>query len=393
MAILGLRGTGEFTTDFRPTNYRELFTLLEPNGTAPLNALLSMASSQETDDPKFNHFRDELPNRVLVVDVGAPLNASATSIAVEASGDTAFVVTGVTLTNFRTGEVMRATANANTGTNTLTVARNIGGTTHGINDGDKLVISGFADKEGNGAPDSVSFDPTTDYNFTQIFKTAVSLTDTLKNTYLRTGSKEQEMLTKALKLHMGDIERAMFFGKRAIENENTSQPTRYTGGLFNTITNVVDGATAGATATVLTEKEFDRILVENVFAYGSKEKMAFIGAKVAANLQEIGKNRWQPQTVSGTYGVSMTRYATFAGDLMVHVHPMFRQIPGMESSMLILDLPYISYRYMKGRDTALKRNVQAPDVDGSKHYYMTECGLELTQSKVHTYLKNWTKVS
>ena len=29
--IQGLRGTGQFTTDFRPKNYRELFTLLEPN--------------------------------------------------------------------------------------------------------------------------------------------------------------------------------------------------------------------------------------------------------------------------------------------------------------------------------------------------------------------------
>lgn len=59
-AISGLRGTGQFNTDFRPTNYRELFTLLEPNGTAPLQALLSMAGSEATDDPKYNHFRDEM---------------------------------------------------------------------------------------------------------------------------------------------------------------------------------------------------------------------------------------------------------------------------------------------------------------------------------------------
>ena len=52
-ALQGLRGTGEFSTDFRPKNYRELFTLLEPNGNAPLNALLSMTSSESTDDPEF----------------------------------------------------------------------------------------------------------------------------------------------------------------------------------------------------------------------------------------------------------------------------------------------------------------------------------------------------
>ena len=32
MAIQGVRGTGEFSSDFRPKNYREPFTLLEPNG-------------------------------------------------------------------------------------------------------------------------------------------------------------------------------------------------------------------------------------------------------------------------------------------------------------------------------------------------------------------------
>ena len=63
MAIQGVRGTGEFSSDFRPKNYRELFTLLEPNGNAPLNALLSFGSSEGTDDPEYKNFRDELPER------------------------------------------------------------------------------------------------------------------------------------------------------------------------------------------------------------------------------------------------------------------------------------------------------------------------------------------
>ena len=66
-AIQGLRGTGEFSSDFRPKNYRELFTLLEPNGNAPLNALLAMGSSEPTDDPEYKNFRDELPERTLTV--------------------------------------------------------------------------------------------------------------------------------------------------------------------------------------------------------------------------------------------------------------------------------------------------------------------------------------
>lgn len=390
-AISGLRGTGQFATDFRPTNYRELFTLLEPNGTAPLQALLSMAGSEATDDPKYNHFRDELPDRKLTAD-GAVASTSTNTVTVDAVDDEAFVVPGVILINVDTGEVMRATSASNA-SHQITVERNIGGTSHQIADGANIVIGGFADNEGGNSPTAVSFDPTTDFNYTQIFKTAVQVSGTLQNTYLRTGDKEQEQLTKALKLHMADIERAMFFGVRHEANGSTAQPTRYTGGLTNQITAVTDGATYGATANIITEKEFDRLLIEDIFAYGANEKVAFCGARVISNLMEIGKNRWQPTQIDNAYGVSLSRYTTYAGDLLVYMHPMFRQIPNMDKEMIILDMNELKYRYMQGRDTQLIRDIHTPDFDGVKHMYMSECGLEMTQAKVHHRIKGWTAVS
>ena len=390
-AITGLRGTGQFGTEFRPTNYRELFTLLEPNGTAPLQALLSMAGSESTDDPKFNHFRDELPNRTVTVN-GAVASTTTTAITLDNDDDEAFIVAGTILQNQTTGEIMRATADANLSANTIAVERNIGGTSHQIADNAVLVIAGHADQEGGTSPTAISFDPTTDFNFTQIFKTAIQVSGTLQNTYLRTGDKEQEQLTKALKLHMGDIERAMFFGKRHEANGSTASPTRFTGGLLNQITNVTDGASFGATANTITEKEFDRLLIETIFAFGSSEKVAFCGARVISNLMEIGKNRWQPTQIDNAYGVSLTRYTTYAGDLLVYMHPMFRQT-GMDQEMIILDMSELKFRYLQGRDTQLIRDIQAPDFDGVKHMYMTECGLEMTQAKVHHRIKGWTKVT
>ena len=390
-AITGLRGTGQFGTEFRPTNYRELFTLLEPNGTAPLQALLSMAGSESTDDPKYNHFRDELPNRTVTVN-GAVASTSTTAITLDNDDDEAFIVKGTILQNQTTGEIMRATADANLSANTIAVERNIGGTSHTIADNAVLVIAGHADQEGGTSPTAISFDPTTDFNFTQIFKTAVQVSGTLQNTYLRTGDKEQEQLTKALKLHMGDIERAMFFGKRHEANGSTASPTRFTGGLLNQITNVTDGASFGASANTITEKEFDRLLIETIFAFGSSEKVAFCGARVISNLMEIGKNRWQPTQIDNAYGVSLTRYTTYAGDLLVYMHPMFRQT-GMTEEMIILDMGELKFRYLQGRDTQLIRDIQAPDFDGVKHMYMTECGLEMTQAKVHHRIKGWNKVT
>ena len=121
--IQGLRGTGQFTSDFRPKNYRELFTLLEPNGNAPLNALLSMTSSEATDDPEFKNFRDELPARALVVN-GA-VNNSATSITITNNNAGTFAVAGTLIVNSATNEVMRCTADSTA--TTLTVERGIGG--------------------------------------------------------------------------------------------------------------------------------------------------------------------------------------------------------------------------------------------------------------------------
>ncbi|NCW67563.1 MAG: hypothetical protein EBV86_03180 [Marivivens sp.] len=390
--IQGMRGTGEFSTDFRPKNYRELFTLLEPNGNAPLNALLAMGSSEATDDPEFKNFRDELPDRKLTVN-GAIASASTTTITIDASDDNKYAIAGAIVVNSETGEVMHVTADT-TGTS-LVVTRNIGGTTHQIADNAELFVAGFAAAEGATSPTAISFDATVASNYCQIFRTAFQVSNTLQSTYLRTGDKMDESMTKALKLHMSDIERAMFFGNKHEANGSTNAPTRYTGGFTTQLTNVVDVTTdyasyGGATAGEMTESGFDSLLISTIFKYGSKQKIAFVGETVANLLQQLGKSRWQPTAVEGTYGVNVTRYNTFAGDLMVHLHPQFRQIPGMKTAMVIVDFPYLNYRYLDGRDTQLLENRQANDADSQKHEYLTECGLELLQDKVHAYIKNWS---
>ena len=386
-----MRGSGEFSSDFRPKNYRELFTLLEPSGNAPLQAMLAMSSTETTDDPEYKNFRDELPDRTLTVN-GALANTNGTSITIDASDDNKFAVNGSIVINQTTGEVMHVTAD--TASTTLTVTRNIGGTSHQIADNAVLFIAGFAAAEGGSSPTAISFDATVVSNYTQIFRTAFQVSNTLSSTFLRTGDKMDESMTKALKMHMSDIERAMFFGVKHEANGSSATPTRYTGGLVNSLTNVVDIATDYATyggtgAGKMTEEGFDSLLISTVFKYGSNQKIAFVGETVANQLQQIGKDRWQPTAVEGTYGVNLVKYSTFAGDLMVHLHPMFRQLDHMKNAMVIVDFPYMSYRCLEGRDTQLLENRQSPDADSIKHEYLTECGLELLQDKVHAYIKGW----
>lgn len=392
-AIQGLRGSGEFSTDFRPKNYRELFTMLEPNGNAPMNALLALGSSESTDDPEFKNFRDEMPDRKLKINNVGGYNDSATTLTIDASDENKYAVAGAIIINANTGEVMHVTAD--TTATTLAVTRNIGGTSYTISDNDDLFVGGFAAQEGGTSPTAVSFDATVASNYCQIFRSAFSVTNTLKATNLRTGDKEREAMEKALKMHMSDIERAMFFGIKNETNGSGAQPTRFTGGLLTQLSNVIDLASdhatwGGASAGDMPESGFDDALIQSIFKYGSKEKIAFVGDRVASKLQRFAKDKWTPEQVQGAYGVNLTRYTTFAGDLNVHLHPQFRQIPGMRDSMIIVDFPYLKYRYLDGRDTQLLENRQGNDEDAVKHEYLTECGLELLQDKVHTYIKGWT---
>jgi hypothetical protein len=391
--IQGLRGTGQFTETFRPRNYRELFTLLEPNGNSPLNALLSMGQSESTNDPAFRNFRDELPERRMTVN-GAVVSTGTgnETITLDADNENKFAIAGAIVVNAATGEVMHVTADT-TGTS-LAVTRNVGGTAHAIADGAELFIAGFAAQEGADTPTAVSFDAVMVENFCQIFRTSFSVTGTMNSTYLRTGDKQDEARVKALKMHMSDIERAMFFGKKDEDNASSAQPRRFTGGLMTSLTNKWDVGTASSSAInaadgILTEEEFDLALTETIFKFGSNSKIAFVGAKVANHLQQFGKDRWQPTQVEGAYGVNLTRYSTFAGDLMVHLHPQFRQIPGMDTAMVIVDFPYLSYRYLEGRDTQLLENRQNPGADTEVSEYLTECGLELMQDKVHAVIEGW----
>jgi len=399
-AIQGMRGTGQFDADHRPKNYRELYTLLEPNGNAPLNAMLAMGSSSSTNDPEFKNFRDALPERRVTVNTIASVSAASFDIF---GDDNKFVVPGTILVSASTGEVMRVTLaspttavinTVTTPTNDLTVVRNVGEnqTAQDVAAGDVLFIAGHAASEGDTTPTPISFDASVEYNYTQIFRTAFSVTNTLNATYLRTGNKEDEQRTKALKLHMSDIERAMIFGKRQEVGGTTSQPLRTTGGLLESISTVKDGTT-DYTNGVITEADFDLLLIEEIFKYGSNQKIAFVGPRVANHLQQIGKNRFQPTQVQGTYGVNVTRYQTFAGDLLVHLHPQFRQLSHMRDSMLVVDFPDLEYRYLEGRDTSLLENRQNNDEDLVKHEYLTECGLELKQDLTHAYIKNWSKIS
>ena len=60
MAVVGLRGTGDWATDERPKNFREMILWRNPNGQTPLTALLSKDEVGSTSDPEYAWYEEEL---------------------------------------------------------------------------------------------------------------------------------------------------------------------------------------------------------------------------------------------------------------------------------------------------------------------------------------------
>jgi len=385
-----MRGTGSFAADHRAENWREKWLMLEPNGSAPLTAILSMLASEATDDPEYHNFRKDLPD-FRFTHSGTALAGDVTLTAT-AAADLTYIRIGALIRNWRTGEVAKVTAKPS-GT-TLTVTRGVGnaGTGVAVNNLDVWFLVGNANPEGADTPTAISWDAASTENFCQIFRTPVNITRTAMKTNFRTGDQYIEKTRDALKQHMMETERGFIWGKKDSITGANGQPERYTGGIVSFLaTNVVD-ATVLATPGLIDEQTFDTFLAEKAFAFGSSQKLALCGWKAADMLQRIAKDRWTINQVSAnmTYGMSLTSYMTFAGELMVKTHPQFRQIPGAEMMMLILDTKDLRYRYID--DLVLLKDRQSPGIDGVTDEYLAECGLEMLQEKTHALITGWDKI-
>jgi hypothetical protein len=224
--ILGLRDVANFTSDERPKNWREMILYLYPRSEqkAPLNALIAGMKTKGTDDPEFNWFEKSSPVRHDTANSG--YDSAATSILMT---DGTFFRAGDLVRNESTNEVMRVTADYSA-SNTISVARGWGSTATAITSADELFIVGTAIAEGATGRSALYKDPTKAYNYTQIFRYPLKLTETARATHLRTGAPYKDMKKEALDQHTIDMERAFIWGVR---NEDTSgtEPKRSTGGI------------------------------------------------------------------------------------------------------------------------------------------------------------------
>lgn len=405
-AFAGLRGTGDWATDERPKNFREMILWRNPNGGSPLTALLSKMSSEKVDDPEFSWWEEELrPVRLRVN--GVITTTTVTVFVVDAEGTVADGLAASGGLNLVPGDVLVAETsntpnscevlrvNGVASDTTFDVLRAQAGTSAAaIPDNTYLTRIGNTFAEGSTSPTVSNRNPTKKTNYCQIFKTAYEITETAKITRTRTGDPLKNDKKRRMFDHSVGMELAFILGRALETTGSNNKPLRFTGGILHFLTsNVTIFATTPTETTFLNA-------VSPVFDYESSgsgnERIVFAGNGALTSLNRLAKAGMQVQTdeVVKLYGMQLQRWIIPQGTFYLRTHPLFNVHPGSSAprtgytySMLVVDPSALRYRYL--RDTKPQDNIQANDADEQKGQWLSECGLEINHERTMAYIGNF----
>lgn len=277
-----------------------------------------------------------------------------------------------------TGEVLLVNSIDETqGSNKITVTRGYAGTTaDDIPEGGWLMRIGNAMEQFSRAPEEKIVQPVRQFNYTQIFRTPFSESETSSREGVKTQENERKRLARLkLKEHVWDIERALIFGERFLDM--AGQRSTMGGFLYFLRDRVVDAQDE------FSEEFFDEFL-EEAFAYGAKKKLFVCSRRLVTLISSFAKDRIETMPEQETYGIRLKKYIHPHGDLILAPSYVFEK--DYDYTGVVVDVDNVKYKV--SRDTTLVKNIQLPDEDGWRDEYKTEATLEVRLPQTHTVLVN-----
>lgn len=402
--FLGMRGTGDWVADQRPMNWRQQVLKLYPNGMAPLTAMLSMMRSEKVDDPQFHWWTQQMAAiGGAVAGVYTKPDLSSAYVSGGKAGDVVYVAVAATYANsIREGHqiLLRDASDYSVDVNgkVIGVAR---GTTavlavklledddnsasHDLSDCDTFKIIGNINPEGGEMPDAIALNPTKVYNYTQIFRTPISITRTAQKTKLRTGDQYQKAKAEALEMHSWEMELAFIWGVRTENVGDNGKPERTTMGVINFIRQYASGNCLDYTldSTYQGKKWIEsgstwlKNSLEQIFRYGAEEKLCLCGSGFLLGIDALAEANGQINLVPGAkaYGMQIREWITPFGSIYLKTHPLFSYDETTRHMGIILEPKELTYRYID--DTSFKDYKDSGNhIDGVEGEFLTEAGLE-----------------
>jgi hypothetical protein len=380
--LTGVRGTkySQGTESSLVRDVADKIYLLQPDD-APLTTFTRGIGGKEVaDNPKFEWLEDDLKPGTVTVSGSV---GTSTTLVITAGQDTRLRAGDILIAP--SGESMLATT-VTSATN-IAVTRSMGAVTSDtLADGDQLVIAGNALAEGSDAVASVYTKKETLYNYVQIFKDTVTLTEVqdASKSYGGADRKYQQM-KKAIE-HKRGIEQAFLLGDRF--EETTGQAIRGTGGLNFFITSNVTNV-----GGVLTEADFEDFL-RTLFRYSpamsSPKKLMLANPIMISGINFWAKNALQISQSEKSYGIRIATYRSGHGDLDIVRHWLLSDLTEWDDYSFFLDPANIKYRYLPGLDTKLHLDTGAKSISSFQDEYRTYCGLQVMQEKTHGILHGIT---
>lgn len=397
-AVAGLRGSGDWGTDERPKNFREMILWRRPNGSAPLLAFTSKTKSQSVNDPEFSWWEEELNAVRVQINYTTGYATSATSLVID-SGDAQDLVPGdvllveAALTSSYTHELLVVSSVSSA--TAFDVKRGQAGTTAATIPNDAYLTKiGNVYGEGTNSPEVSSRNPTKLYNYVQIFKTAYSITNTAKVTKARTGDPLANDKKRKMFDHSVALEMSWLFGKRyeAATGASNGKPLRFTGGVLYMMSQYASQRITAFTTTPTEDTLLDAIY--RIWDYDTdagSERIAFCGNGALNSLNRLAKNanstRINFDGFVHVYGMKLQRWIFPQGEIYVRTHPLFNLHGRFTNDLFVFDPTCMIYRYL--RDTKPQDNIQANDADLQKGQWLTEAGLEMQHAKTSCWLSNF----
>jgi len=390
MAFAGLRGTGDWGTDERPKNFREMILWRNPNGQAPLTALMSRMKTEKTDDPEFSWWEEQQDVVRLLDTTGELIGSTAWTVdsgALKLVPGDLLLVSKTEVAGYD-NELVEVTAVTND--TDFTVVRGAAGTTAAATGASATYTKiGNVYGEGTTSPDVTNENPVKYLNYAQIFKTAYELTGTVQVTRARTGDPLKNDKKRKMFQHSVALEMAFLFGKAFETTGANGKPKRYTGGLREFIQTNAKVYTGAATEDILLNDLY------KVFDYDSgaagNERLVFAGNQFLNDLNRLARNSSSTRVnFDGTvkaYGMELQRWIMPQGTIFVRSHPLMNTHNIYTASAFVIDPSAIVYRPL--RDTKPMDNIQANDADTRKGQWMTEAGIEVRHEGTMAYLGNF----
>lgn len=415
-AVAGLRGTGDFGTDERPKDFREMILFLQPNGDTPIFGLTSKAKKRTVTDPEYNWW-DE-PNDLVRLQVNGALTTTGTLVTVDSTDPTSSVLDANwgLATHLKPGDHLIVEPSADNASFTaevlqvqqvisatqFVVVRGAQGTTAGnIADNAFLLLASSAYAEGTASPEATSRNPIKYNNYVQIFKDSYEITGTVESTTFRTGNPWSNDKKRKMFDHSRSIEWSILFGRPSETTGPNGKPLRTMAGLLYQIP--ASRKTIFAAGTGSSRLTFENFLnaVYRVFEYSTAagDERIMLCGNVALNALNKMVNRNPSGGTSGgvhsvqwggpikQYGMNLRELILPQGRLLVRTHPLLNRhgryvsgtwTPGIwNSSCWILDFSTIEYVSLRGRDTRTRDDVQQKDEDLRRGFIQTDCSIQL----------------